>query len=73
MPSLPGNVRTGVNCPIRALPRVIPRSGHLPEALVKRKVVSNGILPANASILVIGEVIADPAVNLTEGHLLGWR
>lgn len=30
-------------------------------------------LPANASILVIGEVIADPAVNLTEGHLLGGR
>lgn len=71
--SLPGNVRAGVNCPVRALPGVISRSGHLPEALVKRKVVSYGILPTNASILVIGEVIADPSVNLTEGHLLGWR
>lgn len=73
MSSLPGNVRAGVNCPVRALPRVIPRSGHLPEALVKRKVVSDGILPTNASILVIREVIADPAINFTEGHLLSWR
>lgn len=33
----------------------------------------NRILPTNASILVIGEVITDPAVNLTEGHLFGGR
>lgn len=30
-------------------------------------------LPANAGILVIGEVVTDPAVNLAEGHLLGGR
>lgn len=29
-------------------------------------------LPTDASILVIGEVITDPAVDLTESHLLGW-
>lgn len=30
-------------------------------------------LPADAGVLVIGEVVADPAVNLTESHLLSWR
>jgi hypothetical protein len=29
-------------------------------------------LPTDASVLVIGEVVADPAVNLTESHLLSW-
>jgi hypothetical protein len=33
------------------LPRVIPRSGHLPETLVKGKVVSNGILGKQRSKL----------------------
>lgn len=28
-------------------------------------------LPANASVLIIGEVVTDPAVDVTQGHLLG--
>lgn len=28
-------------------------------------------LPPNASILIVGKVVTNPAIDLTEGHLLG--
>lgn len=43
------------------------------KAKSKPKLQKHSHLPTNASILVIGEVITDPAVNLAESHLLGWR
>lgn len=71
MPPLAGDVWTRVDGPVRALSRIISRSRHLPETFIQGEVMTNGVLPANASVFVVGEVVADPAVDLAERHLLG--
>lgn len=45
----------------------------LSRAENKRRLQKPSHLPTDASVLVIGEVVTDPAVNLAEGHLLGRR
>lgn len=64
--------QTGQNEPDQVIGRNKSR-GKIANSKAQAQTVETTHLPADAGILVIGEVIADPAVNLTEGHLLGWR
>lgn len=61
----------GVQRPVAAFPGSALLPGHLDEAVVKREVVANGVLPALLVIVVKGEAIHDELVDAAKrGALL---
>lgn len=52
--------------PEAAFPRLIRPTGYLDEAVVKREVVSQGILPSLGILSIIWKAIHDELINVTQ-------
>lgn len=62
----------GIESPVIALSGVSRLSGHLHEAVIKREVVADRVLPCWEFFPVINEALADEVADLTESETLLW-